>query len=350
MKHILVKGGLVSTIVLVCLILIASPVLALTIGNPTSIAFGTGSTPLYRAFYNILETGDKLFIVEGFVDYGGVTQNYTASQAFLFQVLNTSGNTTLLSTPLTSYGDRPIGIYVTAAQATTANITNGTAYGLRIEGNPVIFPSPVGNNVTAYLSAGDWYDESIYGATPAQRGFLDPLRIFIVGTNGIAYNMQVHDGVTTYLTYVQGYNYLTTTGGNLFISGIPNLNNLCPLAFQASVETLTGDAPLAPGTYSANLTVTGQMGSTIGSALTNVGLYLGMSQALAGSMVLLLISIAAGAYLFRRTESGIVVLLLGMLVPFAGVYLGLMPMSLMFVAVIFVVILMGYYFFSRGIL
>jgi len=334
---------------LLALLLVVLPVFAITIGNPDTIAFGSGtgaSANPYRVFANVLETGDFLFAAEGLVYYA-VAQNYTASQAFLFEIMDTTNTTVLFATPLTSYGDRPIGIYMTATQATSANITSGTAYIVKITGNPLVFASPTGNTVSATLATGDYFDEAIFGTTPASRSYGDPLRLWCLITAG---NMQAYDVVTTYLAYVQGYNYLTTTGGNLFISGISNLNNMCPLLFQASIQQLTAPAPTGTGAYAESLTPLGQMGGTIAGGLNAIGRWVGIGGDNGGALVLLVASIIVCAYIYKRTESGIVVLLLGIATPFAGVYLGLMPMALMFIAVLIVVIIMLYYFFSRGIL
>jgi len=351
-KRILAIAG----VVLAASMLIAMPVFA--ISNPDTIEFGSGTsaTNRYQVFANVLETGDFLFAAEGLVSYNTTPTDYTASQAFLFEVLNTAANVTLFAIPLTSYGDRPIGIYITAAQAVTANITFGTAYVVRITGNPLVFASPTGNTVSKTLANSDYNNETTSGATPASRGYLDPLRLWCL--NVVAADMQTYDinithiitSATPYYVYVQGYNYLTTLGGNLFISGINNLNNMCPLLFQSSIQQLTAPAPTGTGAYAATLNPLGQMGGTIAGGLTSIGKWIGVGGDNGGAVVLLIISIIVCAFVYKKTQSGIVVLLLGIATPIAGVFLGLMSMAIMFIVVIFVVIIMLYYFFSRGIL
>ncbi len=350
---------LISGICLLALMLIVLPVFA--IANPDQVAFGSGIgatiTP-YRVFMNVLESGDYLFVAEALVKYGTLPTDYTASQAFLFEVLDPTGTTVILSTPLTSYGDRPIGIYVTASQATAVSMNGTPSYYVGITGNPLItFTSPpTVNSVFKKLNGvinGDYFNEATFGATPASRSYNDPLRIWCKETANI---IETYDGVlslvppTPYTVYVQGNNYLTTLGGNIFQSGIPNLGNMCPLLFQASIQQLTAPAPTGTGAYAATLTPLGQMGSTIAGGLNAIGRWIGVGGDNGGAVVLLIASIIVCAYMYKRTESGIVVLLLGIATPFAGVYLGLMPMALMFIAVLIVVIIMLYYFFSRGIL
>ena len=320
---------------------LAVPVYA--ISNPDVIpTFGSGTTPLYNVFENVAETGDMLFVAEALVKYTPAPTDYSASAAFLFEVLNTSGNTTLLSIPLNAYGDRPISLYQTAKEKNDLGIESGDALGLRITGNPIIFASQTGNTVTAYLTASDYIDQST--ATDDN----NPLRDFVIL---MANNMDDYDTPSpSYLADVQGTQYLSTTGGNLFLEGIPALNALCPIAFQTVLVPLGNEVPTATGAYATSLTTQAQWGETIANGLTQFGSYLGISQALAGSVMLFGLAIAFAVFIYRKTESGVAVLLLVAATPFMGAWLGLMPMALAFILVIFVIVLGGYFFFSRGAL
>ncbi len=335
----------ISVIVLL-LLFVASPVFA--ISNPDTITFGTGSIPLYKVFTNVSETGDMLFVAEGYVHYITTPTDYTAKQAFLFEVLDPTGTTVLVSTTLQEYEDRPISIYQTKAQVDALPLVPGTAYGLRIRGNPTIFPSPTGNTVTAYLAASDYVTQT--GATDTN----NPLRDFLII---MATNIQVHDiavgiitAATPYIVNVQGVRYLTILGGNIFLAGIPALSSMCAILFQAALEPMQGDVPASTGAYAQALTPLTQWGGTIASGLTTLGSYLGISQSLAGSVMLLILVTAFAVFIYKQTESGIAVLLMVAATPFMGAFLGLMPMALAFIFVIFIIVLLGYFFFSRGAL
>jgi hypothetical protein len=340
MKHRLI---VVITTILVT-ILCAIPVFA--IDNPDNIDFGTGTSPLYKVFENVLETGDMLFVAEGYVDYTVEPTDYKANEAFLFEIMNTSGNVTLLSRSLNSYGDRPISIYQTATQVTALGLISETSYIMRISGNPLIFASPTGNSANATLAASDYVDQSV-GATsdvPTDNN----LRNFLIL---MAENIQANDTPTyDYYESVQGYRYLTNAGSNIFIEGIPNLFNMCPILFQYGASQMDSEAPESTGAYAAVLTPLQKWGQLTADGLTNIGVFLGINQALAGSVVLFLLAIALAVYVYKRTQSGVAVLILVSATPFIGGYLGLMPMAIAFIFVIVVVIFMGYYFFSRGAL
>ncbi|KKN79355.1 hypothetical protein LCGC14_0341370 [marine sediment metagenome] len=336
------KSRLAILISVLMVFILATPAYAIV--NPDNIAFGTGTIPLYKVFEGVVETGDMLFMAEGYVDYTVIPTDYTAREAFLFEVLNTTGTVVLLSTPLKQYGDRPISIYQTAAQVTAAGLVSGTAYGLRITGNPLIFASPVGNTVTAYLGASDFIDQS--GATDSN----NPLRIFSID---MAENIEAEDAPAAgfeYITDIQGVRYLTILGGDIFLEGVPGLSTYCSILFQAAVEKMSGDAQEATGAYADSLNPTIQWGSIAGNGLTNLGIYLGITQALAGSTLMLVIVMFFAVFLYKKTESGVAVLLMIAVTPFMGAWLGLMSLAIAFIFVIFIVVLLGYFFFSRGAL
>lgn len=336
-------------VAIVVLVLVASPVLALTINNPDAISFYcVGSTPTYKVFYNVLEDDDMLFVAEQFVDYGGVTQNYTAGEAFLFEVLNTAGNVTIASTPLKQYDAKPISIYMDATQVTTANITVGDNLTIRITGNPLIFPTSVNNTVTAVLGAGDYVDQllGVDGGVATD----NPMRNFLIG---VADDIETYDtppAGSEYIITVQGVRYLTTTGGSIFLEGITALDSMCPILFQYSSTPMSGDTPESTGAYASALTPLAKWGQTSANGLTNLGVYLGINQALAGSMMLLILAAGLAIYVYSKTQSGIAVLLLVGTMPYLGSWLGLMPIALAFVFTIVLVVLMGFFFFSRGAL
>jgi hypothetical protein len=336
---------IVSSVIIALAVCFIPSSTAFAIGNPDDIGFGTGDSPLYKVFENVAATGDILFIAEGYVYYA-VSQNTTASAAYIFEVVNAAGNQTIISRPLEAYGDRPISIYLTSAQKTTLGIVSGTAYILRIAGNPLIFSSMTGNSANVTLTSGDYIDQST-GAdsdTPTDNN----LRNFCIL---MALNMQAYDSPTIdYYDSIQGYTYLTNTGADLFVAGVPNLYNFCPILFQYGAEKLTDDEPDSTGSYALTLTPLDKWGTTTANGLTQIGLFLGINQALAGSLVLFVLAGMLAFYVYSKTQSGITVLLMVSATPFMGAYLGLMPMALAFVFVIVVITLMAYYFFSRGAL
>lgn len=331
MKNYLTRIALVLAVAMLLFMAMGGiPVFA--ISNPTSI-----DMPYYDVFYNVLQTGDWLIVADGFVHYAVAPTDYTANQAFIFELLSVGGTATLASTGLQAWEDRPISIYLTAAQVTALALGVGTAYQIRIVGNPLIFSSQVGNVVTKTLGAGDYVNQTLGADGGVASNNL--LRTWCIM---VAKAMQINDTpVDAYWINVQGVDYLTTAGADLFTTGIAALTSMCPILFQASSEPMTGDTPTGTGTYQTVLTPQQQWGTTVASGLTNVGVYLGISQALAGSVVLFILAIMLAVFLYKATQSGIAVLLLISTVPFVGAFLGLMPIALAFVFVIFIVVLLA---------
>jgi hypothetical protein len=317
---------------------------ALAIANPDNIDFGTGTIPLYKVFENVQEDGDMLFVAEGWVNYAVTPTDYDANESFLFEVLDTTGTTTLLSTSLNDYGDRPISIYQSASQVTALGLVSGTAYGVRITGNPLIFGSPVGNTITAYLTSGDYVDQLL--GEDGEVATNNPLRNFLIG---MAENIEEYDAPTdSYLTTVQGTRYLTIDGGDLFITGLPGISSYCPILFQATYEYVSGDTPESTGAYDTTLTPLAKWGATTANGLTMLGVYLGVSQEYAGLVMLFAFCIAFSVWVYRQTNNKLAVTSLVAVVPFAGAYLGFISIAIAFIVVIILAVLMGYYFFSRG--
>jgi hypothetical protein len=335
---------IISTFLALGFILLSNtPVLA--ISNPTAIAFGS-STAYYKVFYDVLENDDWLIVAEGYVHYAVPPTDYTASEAFIFELLSVDGLTTYAATPLQSYGDRPIGIYLTANQTATIGLTVGSAYKVRIMGNPLIFASPTGNSVNATLGTDSYINQLLGedGGIPTS----NPLRN---GMITVAENMEANDIPTdSYLTTVQGYQYLSVGGADLFLEGIPSLSTMCPILFSTGIDVMESDAPEYTGAYGQTLNPLQKWGVTVSNGLTALGSFMGINQALAGSVVLFVLVIMFAVFVYSKTESGVTVLLMVAATPFLGAYLGLMPMALAFIFVIIIITLLGYFFFSRGAL
>jgi hypothetical protein len=204
-----------------------------------------------------------------------------------------------------------------------------------------------GNSVNATIDTSDtgYFIDQNLGADDGIPTH-NPIYNFMIN---IAYHMEAYDTpVSPYYVNVAGYNYLTLVGGNLFLEGIPNLVNMCPILFQTGSEKMSATAPEHSGAYAQTLNPAQKWGYTVANGLTMLGSYMGINQALAGSVVLFAIVIGFAVYIYSRTESGIIVLLMVSATPFIGAYLGLMPIALSFIVVIIVITLLGYFFFSRG--
>lgn len=314
------------------------PVCAAT--NPTTVQWGSGSPATqYQVFYNVLETGDWLILAESYI----ITMDNTASTvAFSFALLNISGNTTLVSTPLWSYGDRPVSLYISADDVATLGLAVGSAYILRLGGNPTIFPSSVNNTIMATLTADDYSNQGT--ATDD----LNPLKVFCIN---MATHMQLADGVSTYMIYARGEYYLTSTGTSLFLQGVPDLDTMCPNLFQTVVNPINAPDISSNTSYSDNMSIANMFGSTAEMGITNLTAWFGLPNT-AGARALLLIGIGAILLfiLSKRIPDRSMLLVFGVLFFSFAVWIGIASWMMLVVIAIIVSILFFYYLWSRGVL
>jgi len=328
--------------VLLALLIYATPVFAV-FPNPDEIWFGTKSPVSYvRCYENVAETGDMLFLAEGWVKYDPATPPGTATDYYIFEVRNVANTAVLVSRPLESYGDRPISIYLTKIQVDALPLASGSAYVMRITGNPLYFaPMLEGTDMITYtLSADDWVDQSV-----AVVGS-NPLRI---GCIYIATNMEEEDTPTVYMVTSEGVEYLNPTGASLFLAGIPSLNVWVPSLFQITTEVLESERPDATGSYVGYVTARERLGETTGQAIANIGSWLGVSEQMAAGLIMMTLMIMLSIWLYNKTQSGKAVMVLGIaaVMPVAT-FLGLSSLVIMFILIIMIVLLLGFYFLTRG--
>lgn len=339
-RTIITRCSRIILLVIVGLLLIATPVFAIT--APDSLSFVR-----YGVFCNVMEAGDMFFTAEARCIYAAEPTDYTASEAFLFELVDTDGSTTLSSVPITDYGDRPIGIYLTAAQVTALGLVVGNGYYLRVTGNPLITFTPATVTPAMTVLVATDYDDVELGVgdeLPTD----NPLRNLLIAM-GTA--MEDYDTPTLpYIIVVDGYKYLTPTGAALFTVAFPGLNYACPILFQTSIEPMSGDLPESTGAYADSLTIFNKWGSSTQNGVSALADFLGVGVPLAGSLIMSVLGMALAIYIYQRTESGIVVLLAVVALPFIGAFMGLVNLALAFVIAIAITALLGYYFLSRGAL
>lgn len=261
MKRIIRKALSVLGTLLVIVYLFASPVLA--IGNPDSIYFGiTAPYDKFGAWENVIQDGDMLFTGLADVNYASAPNDYTASEAFTFQLLNTDGTTVLYQIPVVNYQATMIGIYLTAAQVTASSITYGGAYSLRLAPNPTLFTPTEGTNQATQVIGAEYWHTGTLGYTKLTTAS-NSLRLQMIAW---AVQLEAHDSPTGgYVVTVNGVDYINTTGSQVFLAGISGLDIMCPTLFQVS----TTDINLTIGQYSYS---TGTVSGTSGTnSLTGVG-------------------------------------------------------------------------------
>ena len=333
----IIKLLISSLLAVMSILLIAFPVLAIADPGAGNIAFASSGEGKYKVFENVHETGDMLFVAESYIHYAATPTDYSASEAFSFQVLNVAGDTVLLQTAIADYEDTVISIYQTAAQvALNADLVSGTLYTLRITGNPSIFPDLVeGENMaTKPLTAADWLDQSEYDGTDS---WLYYLCIAIVTNIDLA----------GHTVQVEGITYLDASGATLFLAGIPSLNVFLPEIFLTVASPMTDEDPAHTGAYQTTLTPVAQLGPQIAGSVTGMASWLAISNTAAGMLITAILGFIFLPVIYFKTRNGTISMIAASFFIILCGYLGLFPLAIAFIIAGVVLILTGFLFWGR---
>lgn len=336
-----IRRLLATMIVLVAVVLlffVASPVYAAT--NPTIIQWGNVSPATqYQVFYNVVQTGDWLILAESYIQTVDTTPS---TSAFSFSFLSADGLTVYRTTPLWSYGDRPISIYISAADVTSLGLAVGGAYIIKLAGNPAFFASSVNNTIQATLSGTDYTNQAL--ATDS----LNPLKAFCVQ---MGQHMQTTDSVSTYLIAVGGSYYVTSVAAPLYLIGVPSLDIMCPILFQTSVEPMTVPTGTYNTNYGDNISVQNMLGTQANIGIGNLAAWFGLPDNTAAKALILLGMGGIALFIIsRRVQDRSMLLIFGVIFFAFAVWIGIGSWALMIMVAIIVAALFFYYLWSRGVL
>lgn len=214
-------------------------------------------------FSDFLEADDLLFCAEVINTYTGYYPNADPKKYFTIQLLDTNNTDILGATPLYSWGDRPVSIYINAADA--ANYTDQAGYYIRMIGTLV----PGNPSISQQIVAGDWYGYDFAGA-------LDDW------CKGTAINMELSDGRDDYLTSLTDQGLaITDEAGGFFSTGIPGITQVRPNLFTTSHITPIIEAGAAVNAWDkGDFAVDGwrsYVGNTTAEDITTIGSPLGLS-------------------------------------------------------------------------
>lgn len=197
--------------VLLYLLMPATPVLA--VANPNSTSIGDA-----YVFEDVLESGDILVYVRYDVDYG-TQPDEDSEDTYQMVVYDTDGSTVLAGPRgLNYYQHNIISIYLDADDNT---LTTGSAYYVRIMGDPAVFDPLVEdtNMDTRVLAPGDYRDAAdLQGIMVTQAEILEA------------------DWGTTLLT---SSDRLNSTGAFYFQKAIPGLASMVSDLFEVSTAQFT---------------------------------------------------------------------------------------------------------------
>ncbi len=225
--------ALISSILLV-LVLVVSPVLALSVNNPDSLLIDQTD-----AYGSVLESGDQLYVTTFHLNYAAYPTT-PVDQTFMLRIISANGtelgSSVLYGNPYfhTGYGYGAISVYFPASTVSALGMTWGASYYSELIGNPAITWSaglPIATaNITSWTTPGN----SALG-----------IRVLYLATQ-----FQSAWGLTTTPLTTSGS--LTDDGEAYFDSIIPVLRTACPTIYSSYVTT----AQYHPRTFSLTYAIT----------------------------------------------------------------------------------------------
>lgn len=206
--------------------MVASPALAVDPAIPTTLAIIS-----VKAARNLVETGDFFLACHVNIHYDSSQPTTPANELFLFRLMSTDGTTELGATVPYAYNNSGYDQAVAAFYFPAATApTWGSAYIVRIDGNPAFWASPP--YVTRTLGVGDY---SSVTSQAANQSFIGSYLLAVAQLLEVDWAIKL---VTTGDTGI----VLNSTGETYFTGDIPGIKALCPGIFSDAivVPTTTG--------------------------------------------------------------------------------------------------------------
>lgn len=327
------KRIIITTVLIILLISIVFPTSVYAIANPDSITMHTS-----KVFQGIFESGDLLFVASEDVAYASEpTEN--AEYTFSLNLLDESNNL-IASRPLNYYQYNVHSIYLTAAQVTSLGLVYGSAYKLRVTGNPAFFSTLTENvNIdTQILASSDWNTDGTYTAK----------YLLMLHCIDIAEALESDWSITLITTTSEGNSVLNSTGGVVFLDAIPSLNNAIPDLFQITTSVIGVDQTSGSAVLSANSTLEKRLGTSIANAFDGIGDFFGFGQQISAGMWIMLFALTITSIVFLNSGNSAGAMVLTIPVIMMGTYLGAIPVGITFTVGLFIIAYMFYFIWLRG--
>lgn len=269
------------------LYLIAILVLAVLLASTPAYADqpDPDSTPTVEdinVYRNLLETGDKFFLVYANIPYS-TTPDATEPEAFIWQLIGTDNSTVLGQTTGYAYNDSGYGYNVYGMYFdSTENVTWNSLYQIKLVGNPAIFDTPQEYYYPVALA--DYY---FIGITSLNKLALANRILSLAGTLDIKWALLPEYKL---LYQSEGGTYLSWYGEEVFRGSIYGVQALAPTAFRLVVQDIEVEDRTWTDGYSENLT-TQFAGTWIEPAKTGGGTLFGVGYDLTSIIISIMLSI-----------------------------------------------------------
>ncbi len=244
---------------------------------------------------NLLETGDLLIHFKYNVEYATPPAE-NIQQAFIFRLFD-AANTVELGSRLAypfhddGYGFGTVAFYFDADSSPGW----GTAYFIRVEGNPVYFSTPFSQSFQMTAS-----NYSTFSTKDANVAELKDRIISLTQDLQVAWSVLLLDEVDIGTVF-------STSGELYFRNSIPGLQVICPDLFYVQVQDLEYTSVVHDNTYAGTIEARFD-GTWVGTSLEGLGGLFGTSTQLIGvgiMVVLCIIVVAVSARHLASINSGL---------------------------------------------
>jgi hypothetical protein len=269
-----------------------------------------------KIFEGFKSTGDWLITVRYLNLYPPYFDTYDIKKLFVFQLLN-SANTVVAQTPLTSWGNRPGSVYLSATQASSLEWQPAAPYSIRIYG------TFTGNPYVHYtIQTEDWLSDD-----------LSQLDSWVISSAKVIESYYSSTSLSLTTDIAQRGTVLNTTGGTMFVLGIPGLNTVRPLIFQTYTLTGQNTGLSADTSYITSLKDYSSSWGVDGTVMLNrIGTVFGIDAGVIGSMFFLIPMLALMLWAFMPSSSH-AASILSVPIFLASVYFGTDPLFIVIVGV-----------------
>lgn len=190
-----------------------------------------------NVFSNFREAGDQLYVFRASVVYKDQPLPEMPQEYYAAQLIDLDGLTIRGQVPLRRWGYSPLSIYLSDNQA----LTWGEAYYIRLLATDMIVPAPAPYDYT--LQVADWKGSD-----------MNKLETWVKQAANWLY-IQEDVPKTDYLTSVADQWMLTEMGGNIFVEGVPYLDQrISKIFYSRHIVNPEPDAPtgaIGTGWYAA---------------------------------------------------------------------------------------------------
>lgn len=220
---------LIIVLVIVGVLLFATPAYA-DMSDPDS----PPTVDRIRIYHNLLETGDFLLVLEANIPYAS-TPGTPVTEAFIWRLIHTDGTTVFGTTTGYAYNDNGYGynvysMYLDAATFSGFGMVWGTAYTIRLTGNPAVFVTPPTYNFT--ISSSDY---TTLTETADNQAALAAEILYLAGDLNVKWALPTDYRLT--LESETG-TVLSIYGEDVFRGSIYGVQALAPTAFRFVVENI----------------------------------------------------------------------------------------------------------------